>query len=179
MRDKVYNCMYWKESCFGLTAESIIDKAIELQYVGGTFGGNRQPSPFICLVLKLLQIQPELDIIEEYIKNTEFKYLRALGIYYMRLVGSSAKVYETLEPIYSDYRKLRFRLNDGSYELKHMDEFVDDCLRLSSYLDVDLPPLPKRMVLEDAKLLGPKVSLIDDDEEEDFVPELPVTGETT
>lgn len=83
IRDKIYNCMYWKESCFGLTAESIIDKAVDLQYIGGTFGGNRQPTPFICLVLKLLQIQPEIDIIEEYIRNEEFKYLRALGIYYM------------------------------------------------------------------------------------------------
>ncbi|GIX65530.1 pre-mRNA splicing factor, putative [Babesia caballi] len=171
MRDKVYNCMYWKESCFGLTAESIIDKAVELQYVGGTFGGNRQPSPFICLVLKLLQIQPEIDIIEEYIRNDEFKYLRALGIYYMRLVGSAAQVYKTLEPIYADYRKLRFRKNDGSYELKYMDEFVDDCLRLSTYLDVDLPPLPKRALLEDAKALPPRASLLE--EEEEFVPELP------
>lgn len=83
LRDKVYNSFYWKESCFGLTAESLIDKAVQIKYVGGTFGGNRQPSPFICLVLKMLQIQPEMEIVHEYIKNEDYKYLRALGIYYM------------------------------------------------------------------------------------------------
>ncbi|EDO07105.1 PRP38 pre-mRNA splicing factor family protein [Babesia bovis T2Bo] len=176
LRDKVYNSMYWKESCFGLTAESIIDKAIDLQYIGGTFGGNRQPSPFLCLVLKLLQIQPEIEIIQEYIRNEEFKYLRALGIYYMRLVGNAVQIYQNLEPVYADYRKLRFRNNDGSYDIRHMDEFVDDCLRLSSYLDVDLPILPKRMILEETKQLGPRRSLLD--EADDFVPELPSPRET-
>ncbi|EKX72971.1 conserved hypothetical protein [Theileria equi strain WA] len=162
MRDKVYNSIYWKESCFGLTSESIIDKAIEIEYIGGTFGGNRQPSPFICLVLKLLQIQPELDIVEEYIKNEDYKYLRALGVYYLRLVGDPVRVYKTLEPLLSDYRRLRFRGPDGSYTIKHMDEFVDDCLRSSTYLDVDLPPLAKRINLENSNRIdGPRISPLD------------------
>lgn len=59
VRQKIYATNYWKEQCFGLTAESIIDKAFELKYVGGTYGGARKPSPFLCLVLKLLQIQPD------------------------------------------------------------------------------------------------------------------------
>ncbi|KAK2195095.1 bifunctional 6-Cysteine (6-Cys) domain/Pre-mRNA-splicing factor 38/6-Cysteine (6-Cys) domain superfamily [Babesia duncani] len=163
LRDKVYNCTYWKESCFGLTAESVIDKALELEYIGGTFGGNRQPCPFICLVLKLLQIQPEIDIIEEYIKNEHYKYLRALGVYYMRLVGSAVQIYEILEPLLADYRKLRFRNNDGEYSIRHMDEFVDDCLRLTTLLDVDLPPIPKRSVLEDSHGLKPRQSVLGDD----------------
>ena len=33
----------------------------------------------MCLTLKLLQIQPDKDIIIEYIKNDEFKYVRMLG----------------------------------------------------------------------------------------------------
>ena len=32
-RLKIYNCVYWKEQCFGLTAATIIDKAIALKYV--------------------------------------------------------------------------------------------------------------------------------------------------
>ena len=120
LRMRIYDHRYWKEHCFALSAETLVDKvrsapphtlsrclfgclacaralslslslwlslspcqpdteralgmtsqAIELQYVGGTFGGNRMPTPFICLVLKMLQIQPEKEIVVELIKNEE------------------------------------------------------------------------------------------------------------
>jgi len=51
-----------------------VDKAIELRSIGGVYGGNIQPTNFTCLILKMLQIQPEKDIIIEFIKNEEFKY---------------------------------------------------------------------------------------------------------
>lgn len=57
--------------CFA--AALLVDKAMELKYVGGVFGGNIKPSPFLCLVLKMLQIQPEKDIIVEFIRNEDFK----------------------------------------------------------------------------------------------------------
>ena len=34
-------------------------QAARLDYVAGTYGGRRRPSRFLCLFLKLLQIQPE------------------------------------------------------------------------------------------------------------------------
>ncbi len=40
LRMKIYNTMYWKEHCFALTAESLVDKAVELHFVGGTYGGQ-------------------------------------------------------------------------------------------------------------------------------------------
>ena len=64
---------YWKEHCFGLTAETLVDKAMMLTHLGGTFGGNQQPTKFLCLVLKMLQIQPEKEIIIEFIKNEDYK----------------------------------------------------------------------------------------------------------
>lgn len=64
---------YWKEHCFGLTAETLVDKAMMLSHLGGTFGGNQQPTKFLCLVLKMLQIQPEKEIIIEFIKNEDYK----------------------------------------------------------------------------------------------------------
>lgn len=64
---------YWKEHCFGLTAETLVDKAMALTHLGGTFGGNMQPTKFLCLVLKMLQIQPEKEIIIEFIKNDDYK----------------------------------------------------------------------------------------------------------
>ena len=54
-------------------AELLVDKAMELRYIGGIFGGNVKPTPFLCLILKMLQIQPEKDIIIEFIKNVDFK----------------------------------------------------------------------------------------------------------
>lgn len=44
-----------------------------LRSIGGVFGGNIKPTPFLCLVLKMLQIQPEKDIVIEFIKQDEFK----------------------------------------------------------------------------------------------------------
>ena len=46
---------------------------MELDHVGGTFGGNVKPTPFLCLVLKMLQIQPEKEIVVEFIKNEDYK----------------------------------------------------------------------------------------------------------
>ena len=70
-RLKIYESLYWKEQCFGLTAETLIDKAVMLKYCGGIYGGNVKPTPFLCLTLKLLQLQPEKEIIYEFIKNED------------------------------------------------------------------------------------------------------------
>ena len=97
-RPKIYNCVYWKEECFGLTSETVVDKAISLKYIGGNYGGNIKPTNFLALILKMLQLQPEKEIIIEFIRNEDFKYLRALGAFYMRLVGKPVDVYNYLEP---------------------------------------------------------------------------------
>ena len=79
MRNRIYESTYWKEQCFGLTTETLVDKAIDLQYFGGTFGGNQQPTPFLCLLLKMLQLQPEVEIVQEFIQNEEYKYVTCSG----------------------------------------------------------------------------------------------------
>ena len=56
-------------------AETVVDKAIHLDHVGGVYGGNFKPSNFISILLKMLQLAPEKQIIVEYIKNTDFKYV--------------------------------------------------------------------------------------------------------
>lgn len=55
------------------TAETLVDKAMELDHFGGTFGGSRKATPFMCLTLKMLQIQPEKEIVVEFIKNEDYK----------------------------------------------------------------------------------------------------------
>jgi pre-mRNA-splicing factor 38A len=40
--------------------------------------------------------------------------VRALGAFYMRLVGTSVEIYKYLEPLFNDYRKIRFQNKEGS-----------------------------------------------------------------
>lgn len=69
-RLKIMNDSYTKEKLFALDAESLIDRAFELKYIGGTYGsGITRPTKFICLLLKMLQIQPSEEIVLELIKN--------------------------------------------------------------------------------------------------------------
>jgi len=177
IRARIYECKYWKEECFALTSELLVDKAMELKYVGGVVGGNIRPTPFLCLILKMLQIQPEKDIVVEFIKNEDFKYVRALGAYYMRITGTALDCYKYLEPLYNDYRKIRRVNRDGTFVLTHVDEFVEELLSEERSCDVILPRIQKRSVLEENNQLETRVSALEEDldaivesgsEEEDY-----------
>lgn len=168
IRSRIYDSKYWKEECFALTAELLVDKAMELRFVGGVYGGNIKPTPFLCLTLKMLQIQPEKDIVVEFIKNEEFKYVRALGAFYMRLTGSSLDCYKYLEPLYNDNRKLRRQNKQAQFELIHMDEFIDELLREERVCDVILPRIQKRHILEENNEIEAKISALEDDLDEDI-----------
>jgi pre-mRNA-splicing factor 38A len=161
LRNKIYTTVYWKEKCFALTSETIIDRAIELQYIGGTFGGNKHPSEFISLILKLLQLQPDDEILNEYLNNEGFKYLTALSAFYIRLTCKAVDVYKRLEPLFNDYRKLRVRNADGSYGIIYMDEFIERLLTDDSVFEVTLPALTKRKILEQTGGLARRVSKLD------------------
>ncbi|KAJ7581100.1 PRP38 family-domain-containing protein [Mycena floridula] len=156
IRNRIYEATYWKEHCFALTAETLIDKAIELKYIGGVYA-NQRPTEFICLLLKLLQIQPEKEILVEYLRAEEFKYLRALAAMYVRMTFRPVDVYEMLEPLMKDYRKLRSR-NMSGYALTFMDEFVHALLSEERVCDLILPRIPKRDILEENGELGPRKS---------------------
>ncbi|KAL6578940.1 hypothetical protein OROMI_009156 [Orobanche minor] len=167
LRTKIHQSTYWKEQCFGLTAETLVDKAMELDHLGGTHGGNRKPTPFMCLVMKMLQIQPDKEIVVEFIKNPEYKYVRVLGAFYLRLTAADIDVYRYLEPLYNDYRKLRFKSNDGKFTLTHVDEFIDELLTKDYSCDIALPRIKKRGTLETIGSLEARRSAIEDDFEEE------------
>ncbi|TFK72596.1 PRP38-domain-containing protein [Pluteus cervinus] len=156
IRNRIYESRYWKEHCFALTAESLIDKALDLRFIGGVYG-NQRPTEFISLLLKLLQIQPEKEILLEYLRADEFKYLRALAALYIRMTFRAVDVYELLEPLLKDYRKLRQR-NTAGYSLTYMDEFVDALLTEERVCDIILPRLQKRGVFEENGEIGPRKS---------------------
>ncbi|VDN99204.1 unnamed protein product [Rodentolepis nana] len=166
IRSRIYECQFWKEHCFALTSELLVDKAVELKYIGGTYSGLTKPTPFICLVLKMLQIQPDKDIVIEFIKQEDYKYARALGAFYLRLVGDSVEIYKYLEALYNDFRKLKQQDTTGKFSIIRMDEFIDQLLNEERACDVILPRLQKRSVLEDSNLLEPRQSILDEDLED-------------
>ena len=175
VRDRITDSLYWKEQCFGLNAATLLDRAVEMTYIGGTYGVGMKPTPFICLAFKLLTLTPEKNIILEYLNNggEEFKYLRALAAFYVRLTFEPADIYQTLEPLLEDSRKLRRRRKEG-YVLTHMDEFVDELLTKDRSCATSLWKLPARMHLEDLELLVERVSplqaeldAMDEDEEQE------------
>ncbi|CDH60191.1 pre-mrna-splicing factor 38a [Lichtheimia corymbifera JMRC:FSU:9682] len=165
IRERIYDSLYWKEHCFGLSSATLMDKAVKLTYIGGQYAGQH-PTEFLCLTLKMLQLQPEKEIVHELIKQEDFKYLRALSAFYLRLVGRSKEIYLALEPLLNDPRKLRVRQGDG-YSLTYMDEFVDQLLHEERVCDVILPRLVSRYIMEENDELEPRKSGLEEDLESD------------
>ncbi|XP_023230975.1 pre-mRNA-splicing factor 38A-like, partial [Centruroides sculpturatus] len=167
IRTRIYDSRYWKEECFALTAELLVDKAVELKFCSGGFGSNVKPTPFLCLILKMLQIQPEKDIIIEFIRQEDFEYARALGAICMRLVGTAVDCYKYLEPLYNDHRKLLRKNRSGALEIVRMDEFIHELLHEERVCDIFLPRIQKRQVLEKCNYLEPRIIALDDVESDD------------
>ena len=169
IRERIFDSRYWKEHCFGMNVEKLLELGSALDHVGGVYA-NQRPTPFLCLALRMLQLQPDEEIVEEFITQEDFKYLRVLGLFYRRLVGTPAiAVYRGLEPYLRDRRKVRARLRDGTYALLHVDEIVDGLLRDDRYFDIILPRLTSRMVLEETEDLEERPILLSDFEEDELL----------
>jgi pre-mRNA-splicing factor 38A len=120
----------------------------------------------MCLLLKLLQITPDFDIILEYIRAKEFKYLRILGAVYLRLTATPIQVYTYLEPLLADFRKVVIRLEDGSFKITTIDQVIDDLLTNEFMFNISLPRLPLRRHLEEAERLLKRIPLLDENEQQ-------------
>uniref|UniRef100_A0A060TAZ0 Pre-mRNA-splicing factor 38 n=1 Tax=Blastobotrys adeninivorans TaxID=409370 RepID=A0A060TAZ0_BLAAD len=165
-RERMYESRYWKEECFGLDAATLCDRAVELKFIGGNYGSNLTVSPFLCLLFKMIQLSPEREIILEYLNQEDFKYLRALAAMYIRIFFRPHEVFQLLEPLLADYRKLRLR-SGNQVTLTHMDEFIDALLTQQRVCDTTLPRLPKRIALEDMEQLEPRESALQSELESD------------
>ena len=162
LRNRVFNSYYWKEKCFGLTSETIIDKILELKYIGGMNHSSNQPTDFICLFIKLLQLNPSEEIIDEYLSDPDLKYLRALTALFIRFAYPPYKIYTKLEKLYCDYKKLVILKSKG-YATIHMDEYIDQLLNDEHIFEISLPKIPKRSVLEENGELSPYVSVLENE----------------
>ncbi|KAH9868096.1 hypothetical protein IAQ61_007403 [Plenodomus lingam] len=95
-------------------------------------------------------------------KLGDFKYLRCLAAFYIRLAWQPVEIYKTLEPLLTDYRKIKRRLKDG-YTLTYIDQFIDDLLTKDRICATSLWKLPSRANLEDLDLLEPRESPLGDE----------------
>ena len=157
-RERILDSLYYKDQCFGLTAATLLDRVMSLNYIGGVYSVGR-PTEFICLLFKMLQLAPEKAIVLHYLHDPEFKYLRALAALYVRLTFSPKDVFLTLEPLLVDYRKLKLRGQNG-FRLEYMDEYIDRLLTEPRVLDIALPNLMSRPLLEDLDELEPRESVL-------------------
>lgn len=165
VRDRITNSQYWLERCFGLNEATVCDRAVELTFLGGTYGAQQKPAPFLCLAFKLLQLTPPKDIILEYLHQPDFKYLTAMAAFYIRLTFEPVEIYTTLEPLLADFRKLKRRAKAG-FSLTFIDQFVDDLLTKERVCATSLWKLPARQQLEDLDMLEPRVSALKDELDE-------------
>ncbi|BFZ57056.1 hypothetical protein PYCC9005_004106 [Savitreella phatthalungensis] len=149
VRERILDSLYYRDQCFGLDAATILDRAVALDCVGGSHGASRnKPTEFVCLALKFLQLFPAREILLAYLQDETFKYLRALAAFVIRLTFPEKEVYLTLEPLMTDYRKLRVRAGEG-YTLEYMDTYIDMLLTQPRVFEMALPPMLTRQQLED------------------------------
>lgn len=159
-RERVYSSRFWREHCFGVSLADVASLAADITHVGGLFGHARRPTPFICLVLKLLQLGPTRDVVHEFFAQAHFKYATVLGAFYLRLVGDAVDVYTTLEPLLADYRKIVVQLDSGQFEVSTVDQIADALLEEDDVFGIKLPRIQHRHVCESEKGLPLRVSAL-------------------
>ena len=147
-RHKIYNSVYWLQYCFGVNLVVFVDRAQMIKGVGGLYGHLKQPCEFLCLFLKLLELEPSRDIIL-YFLNTkcwQMKHLRLLAALYVRFTFPPEDVYRFLEPLLLQYNQVAI-LRDDAFQITHFDEIIHSFLHDEFWCGVSLPPLTPRVGL--------------------------------
>lgn len=170
-RNAIYESMFWNRSCFGVSVADLVHLAVDLRYVGGSDSVSRRPSPFLCLLLKLLQLSPDLDEISVFTQQSDFKYHRILAAFYIRLVETPVNIYKSLEPLLSDCRRVVIAHDSGidvppvlaplsnqSFALVYVDVIIDALLRSNELFGIALPRIPPRPLLVETNQLQARAS---------------------
>ncbi|CDF35319.1 unnamed protein product [Chondrus crispus] len=159
LRHSVYLSRFWNESCFGVTLADVVPLAARLDRISAV---TAPPTPFLCLLLKLLQLSPEEPEIAVFLTQNDFKYARLLGAFYVRLALPPPRVYALLEPLLADLRKIVVREGaSAEHAIVHVDELIDRLLREHLVVGITLPRLPPRHVVEESFVqLPPRPQLL-------------------
>jgi pre-mRNA-splicing factor 38A len=165
----VFNSRFWKEECFALNAESLIEKAAKLQYAGFSFGAFNRPTPFLCLLVKTVQISPSIDILQSYIdfsngepsnnpirQVSDLRYLRLLAVVHIRLLFRPEAVFSMLEPMLHDYRTIIVLDPLANFQKVTIDGFVEELLSSKGQpvYGFHFPHLTRRSVIQAKGYLG-------------------------
>ena len=163
LRDRVSTSRYWREKCFALSTETLIDRASELNHLGFCYGGVNRPSPFLCLLTKMMQLEPDSETLMSFIEYSEgspandlemrkidLRYLRALTVVYIRLVCKSSAIFSLLEKLLPDYRTLFAVDPSGAFIRLSVDELIEMLLDPENrpVFGFIFPHLVKREVLQ-------------------------------
>lgn len=146
IRRNIYESRYWT-LLQGNNAETLIDFEIVLNHIGVTYGPLGEPTLFLAILLKMLQIGIEPEIYKLYVRQSDLKYIRCLGALYLRLAEPPSSVYSILEPCLGDFRKIQVKDHSGALSTSTVDQFIADLLEQDSFFSISLPPLPSRATL--------------------------------
>jgi pre-mRNA-splicing factor 38A len=163
LRDRILSSRFWREKCFALTMETLIDRASEIEFVGFCHGGLNRPTPFLCLLTKMVQLEPEMDTLISLLEfsdgspsndldsqKMDLRYLRALSAVYIRLVCNSPTIFKLLDKLLSDYRTVFAIDQSGEFLRLSLDQFIEMLLDPDNrpVLGFVFPHLVKREVLQ-------------------------------
>ena len=146
-KEKVVRSLYWTQRCARLDVLGVCEAAIDLQFVGGVVGEYRTPTPYLCLLYRLLELGPTTETIEAMWKQEVHKYLRVMALHYARLVASKkphgAAEAKTMlaEVMEADYRKIKSRQLDGKFVLVHVDEVCELLLNERDWFGINIPAM--------------------------------------
>lgn len=132
LRERVFDSLYYKLHCFNTNVAMLLDRMVELTCVGGIDTAGK-PFPFVCLLVKLIQLFPEREVIEFMIHQQEFKYMKVLALVYCRLVYRDR---ELLAAELSDYRKII--VYEHGWSSSTVDSIVDVLLTEDYFIGLTL-----------------------------------------
>lgn len=177
IRHRIQDSLFYKQYLFSANELSIVPVIVShVKYIGGTDSSGR-PSPFLCCLLRILELEPSTDILQLYLNQNgynEFKYLTALTLLYMRMVSGPTEIYTLFDEYISDYRKLRIRSKVPQFvkdlpvhfKLTYMDEWVDLLVEEDRVVDLTLGYLAPRQTLVTKDEVRPREYGVSDEEEE-------------
>jgi pre-mRNA-splicing factor 38A len=150
LRKRIQRSSYWLGRCADASFLDVIGLAADLDYVEGMRGEAElaQPTPFVCLLQRLVQLDPPPELLDELIRQDDLKYVRLLAIVFVRLtVEDPVVVHAALDVGLGDYRTLRLREPLGAaVEAAPFDVVVEAHLgdERQAFMGVPLPSLLSR-----------------------------------
>lgn len=181
VRNRIKDTIFYKQYLYLTNEQTILPVIVNhVKYISGLDANNR-PGPFLCCLLRLLEISPSSIIIQIYLNQTNFKYLTALILLYIRMTYKSHEVYSITDPYFSNFSRLKVQLSSPkfhngiavNYDFTFMDVFVDELLHNDRVVDILLPRMESRLNLMDKGLLGKRqyfITTLDEEETDEITP---------